>query len=142
MMPNISKEEAMKLFDVTLDEYKEYRFNMIQSRILLKQNAEENECSILYFDGDDGLAYITNYSDVHDDGFSISLIDCNYCNISYAEMTKIVDIFEDFKEMQELDCLDIINELIEATPEQSTIKERTPKKKLKLIVNNGSKKWD
>lgn len=137
MMTNISKEEAMKLFDLTLDEYEEYRFNIIQTRILLNEHIAENECSILYFDGDDGLAYITNYSDVHDDGFSISLIDCNYCEISYSEMKKIIGIFEDFKEMQELQE-GFINELIQA--EQSTIKERTPKKKLKLIVNNGSKK--
>ena len=35
------------------------------------------------------------------DGFNITLIDCNYCDIGYDDMLDIIQLFKDFDEATE-----------------------------------------
>lgn len=88
-------------FNLTEDEYWECRQNMHTPSYHLYEKLEEEqeECSVLYFDSDDGVALITNYCDIFDgDGFKIELIDCNYCDIKKLDMVEIIHILEEFEE--------------------------------------------
>jgi len=83
-------------FNLTEDEYWECRQNMHTPSYHLYEKLEEEheECSVLYFDSDDGVALISAYSEVFDDeGFKIELIDCRYCDINFYHMQEIIDIF-------------------------------------------------
>ena len=88
-------------FGLTENEYHECRYNMkVQIYHTYKNfDEEQEECSILYFDGDDGVALITGdlEGNIYD-GFKIELIDCRYCDIRKLDMVEIIHILEEFEE--------------------------------------------
>ena len=84
-------------FNLTEDEYWECRQNMHTPSYHL---SELEECSVLYFDSDDGVALISANSEIFDaDGFKIELIDCKYCDIKLTDMIEIIHLFEEFEEI-------------------------------------------
>ena len=88
-------------FNLTEDEYWECRQNMHTPSYHLYEKLEEEqeECSVLYFDSDDGVALISANSEIFDaDGFKIELIDCKYCDIKLTDMIEIIRLFEEFEE--------------------------------------------
>ena len=88
-------------FGLTEVDYHECRYNMERESYHTYKNfdEEQEECSILYFDGDDGVALITGDPEGNIyDGFKIELIDCNYCDIKKLDMVEIIHILEEFEE--------------------------------------------
>jgi len=87
-------------FELTEDEYHECRCNMESGSYHVYKDAWE--CSVLYFDGDDGVALITGDPEVFSyDGFKIELIDCRYCDIRKLDMVEIIHILEEFEEIDD-----------------------------------------
>lgn len=90
----------LKEFNLTEDEYKDLRYNMSEESFLVSRSLHEDNlyCRILYFDSDEGCCVIKHYAEVFaEEGFSIELIDCRYCDISYKDMKEIIAICEDFE---------------------------------------------
>jgi len=78
------------------EEYQRWRVSFM-SAITYKHKSIEEEGHVthlldcLYTDGDDGVMEFTSMCDVFDEeGVSIQLLDCNYCDISFKEMSSIV----------------------------------------------------
>jgi hypothetical protein len=93
-------------FDLTEDEYWECRQNMHRSSYHTYKNFDEEmeECCVLYFDSDDGVALISANSEIFQfDGFKVELIDCNYCDIKLTDMIEIIHLFEEFEEKINVD---------------------------------------
>ena len=87
-------------FGLTEDKYNECRYNLSRESFHVYKNFEEEqeECSVLYFDSDDGVALITTDCEVfEDDGFKLELIDCRYCDIKKLDMVEIIHILEEFE---------------------------------------------
>ena len=83
-------------FGLTEVDYHECRYNMERESYHVYK--DEWECSVLYFDGDDGVALITGDPEVFAyDGFKIELIDCRYCDIKKLDMVEIIHILEEFE---------------------------------------------
>lgn len=94
-------KQLLKEFNMTEKEYHHARYNLLTSSYVISQDTDEDtlECKVLYFDSDDGVALIKHFSEVFDDdGFSINLIDCNYCDIRYIDMLEIINLFKEFDE--------------------------------------------
>ena len=88
-------------FGLTEDKYNECRYNLSRESFHVYKNfdEEQEECSVLYFDSDDGVALISAYCEVFDeDGFKIELIDCSYCDIKMTDMIEIIYMFEEFND--------------------------------------------
>lgn len=91
-------EELLKQFKLSKEQYHDIRTNMQFEDFLFVRdlNGEILECSALYFDSDDGVALIKHDCQVFDEsGFSIELIDCNYCDIKYKHMQEIMLLIKD-----------------------------------------------
>ena len=85
-------------FNLTEDEYWECRQNMHTPSYHLYEKLEEEqeECSVLYFDSDDGVALISSSCEMFEAGLSVRLIDCRYCDIETEDMSVILSSIEDF----------------------------------------------
>tara|TARA_R100000742_G_C4268938_1_gene87360 strand:- start:147 stop:476 length:330 start_codon:yes stop_codon:yes gene_type:complete len=82
-------------FGLTEEEYNKLRYGFLPQFVL---HTDENSSSALYFDGDDGVSLFENPSEVFDDlGFSIKLIDCDYCDMSMTDMLEIAHTLDDEK---------------------------------------------
>ena len=93
-------KDILKKFNLTEDEYKDLRYNMFEESFLVSRSLHEDDlhCEILYFDSDEGCCVIKHDSEVFaEEGFSIELIECGYCDISYKDMKEIIAICEDFE---------------------------------------------
>lgn len=94
-------KELLNKFKLTEKEYEHARYNMAKSSYFIHEELSDSEimeCSILYFDSDDGVALLKADAEIFaEDGFSIELIDCRYCDIRYQDMRDIIDIFEDYE---------------------------------------------
>ena len=93
-------KDILKEFNLTEDEYKDLRYSMFEESFLVSRSLHEDNlyCWILYFDSDEGCCVIKHDSEVFaEEGFSIELIDCRYCDISYKDMKEIIEICEDFE---------------------------------------------
>lgn len=66
--------DAVKMWGQTMNHH--YRFN------------EEGD-TCLYTDGDDGIALISISEVFEEDGLSIQLFDCLYCDFNYRQLGKI-----------------------------------------------------
>jgi len=84
---NITIEEyqARKIADFadifkTSDEFESYGANWVMA----------DDGAVLYFDGDDGQM-IFSYAEMFNDGVSVRLHDCNYCDIQPETMIEIRD---------------------------------------------------
>ena len=96
--------KIFKEWEMTEKEEHHARYNLTTPSDVSSQDIHEDslECKVLYFDSDDGVALIRHFCEVFDDdGFSITLIDCNYCDISYADMLEIIQLFKEFDEATE-----------------------------------------
>ena len=83
-------------FDINEDEYNEHRYGLAGSYFIV--HSEPYKCSVLYFDGDDGVVLFTSPSEIFDlKGFSTELIDCSYCDVSLKHMSEILEILNDFE---------------------------------------------
>lgn len=78
------------------EEYQKWRVSFMPD-VMYKHTSIEEEGHVtylldcLYTDGDDGVMEFTSTSEVFDEeGVSIQLLDCNYCDISFKEMSSIV----------------------------------------------------
>jgi hypothetical protein len=92
-------------FGLTEDKYNECRYNLSRESFHVYKNFEEEqeECSVLYFDSDDGVALISAFCEIFEaDGFKIELIDCKYCDIKMTDMIEIIYMFEEFEEKTRL----------------------------------------
>jgi len=94
-------KELLNKFNLTEEEYEEARYNLTTSSYYIYKEIEFSdvlECSILYFDSDDGVAIIKATAEIfEEEGFSIELIDCKYCDIRYEDMKEIINICENFE---------------------------------------------
>ena len=93
--------KIFKEFNMTEKEYHHARYNLTTSSYVIYQDMHEDSfgCKVLYFDADDGVALISHYAETFDDdGFTIKLVDCNYCDIRYGDMLEIILLFEEFNE--------------------------------------------
>ena len=94
-------KELLDKFKLTEKEYAHARYNMSRESYFVHEELSYSdiiECSILYFDSDDGVALLKATAEVFsEDGFSIELIDCRYCDIRYQDMRDIIDIFESYE---------------------------------------------
>ena len=92
----MKSNKIYKEFDLTEYEYKEYRKYLTKSNFFV--HSEPYKCSVLYFDGDDGVVLFTSPSEIFDfKGFSTELIDCSYCDVSLKHMSEILEILNDFE---------------------------------------------
>ena len=83
-------------FDLSEDEYNEHRYGLVDPYFIV--HSEPYKCSVLYFDGDDGVVLFTSPSEIFDfKGFSTELIDCSYCDVSLKHMSEILEILNDFE---------------------------------------------
>ena len=102
MMSEVPSDEVpYEDFGLTKEEYWECRQNMhtpsFHTEIVF---SEEDWCNVLYFDSDDGIALFSSCVDMFEGtGFQMKLIDCNYCDIQYSDMIKILEIFKGFEEV-------------------------------------------
>ena len=93
-------KDILKKFNLTEDKYKDLRYSMFEESFLVSRSLHEDDlhCEILYFDSDEGCCVIKHDSEVFaEEGFSIELIECGYCDISYKDMKEIIAICEDFE---------------------------------------------
>jgi len=91
-------EELLKQFKLSKEQYHDIRTNMqFEDFLFIRDiNGETVECSALYFDSDDGVALIKHDCQVfEEEGFSIELIDCKYCDIKYKHMQEIMLLIKD-----------------------------------------------
>tara|TARA_R110000787_G_scaffold222911_3_gene331390 strand:- start:240 stop:545 length:306 start_codon:yes stop_codon:yes gene_type:complete len=87
-------------FNLTEDQYNEYNCSLIQSHSVV--HSDSNQFSILYFDGDGGVVIFKNPSEISDtNGFSIELINCSYCDVSFKDMSEILKILNAFPSSKE-----------------------------------------
>ena len=83
-------------FDLSEDEYNEHRYSLADPYFIV--HSEPYKCSVLYFDGDDGVVLFTTPAEIFDTtGFSTELIDCSYCDVSLKSMSEILEILNDFE---------------------------------------------
>jgi len=60
----------------------------------------EDRCNVLYFDSDDGIALFSSNNEMFvGTGFSMKLIECQYCDIPFSYMIEIIEIFKGFEEV-------------------------------------------
>tara|TARA_R110000822_G_scaffold77976_1_gene186822 strand:- start:102 stop:410 length:309 start_codon:yes stop_codon:yes gene_type:complete len=100
-------KEMCKEFNITEDKYYEYNSNMRTPRFLVNKISDEDEdyCSILYFDSDGGVAFLSNSTDMFSEGaFQLKLIDCNYCDIPFSKMKEMISVIEKF----EIECMETV----------------------------------
>lgn len=58
-------------------------------------HTSESELAVLYFDRDEGAALFSAVNDnFEDEGFSVKLLDCTYCDIDFNAMEWIVDAIQ------------------------------------------------
>ena len=79
-------DKVYKKFGLAKEEYEKLRYGFLPQFVL---HTDEHLAAALYFDGDDGV--------VDELGFSITLIDCKYCDISMTEMLDIAHTLDDLK---------------------------------------------
>ena len=92
----MKQNKIYEMFDLTEDEYKEHRYALNKYCFFI--HSESHSCSVLYFDGDDGVALFKNPSEIFDTtGFSIELIDCSYCDVSLKDMSEILEVLNNFE---------------------------------------------
>jgi hypothetical protein len=63
---------------------------------------EGSWCRVLYLDGDEGVALFTREWELpcyNGQGFSMSILDCAYCEIPYSHMKKIMEIFQEHQSL-------------------------------------------
>ena len=88
-------DKVYERFGLTKEEYEKLRYGFLPQFVL---HTDEHLAAALYFDGDDGVVLFQNPSEVFDElGFSITLIDCKYCDISMTEMLEIAHTLDDLK---------------------------------------------
>ena len=88
-------DKVYERFDLSKEEYEKLRYGFLPQFVL---HTDENSYAALYFDGDDGVSLFENPSEVFDDlGFSIKLIDCDYCDMSMTDMLEIAHTLDDLK---------------------------------------------
>ena len=89
-------EKVYERFVLTEEEYNKRRHGFLAHFVI---HTDANSSAALYFDGDDGVVLFQNPSEVFDElGFSIRLIDCEYCDISMTDMLEIAHTLDDLKE--------------------------------------------
>tara|TARA_R100000231_G_scaffold95407_1_gene71573 strand:- start:1015 stop:1317 length:303 start_codon:yes stop_codon:yes gene_type:complete len=60
--------------------------------------------STFYTDGDGGLMLFEGYCETFEEqGVSVRLIDCNYCDISYSQMATIMQQLEEANNLEDLE---------------------------------------
>ena len=92
---NDNQIPAHEMFDLSKREYEKHRHSFKPFYTVKK---ELHKCSVLYFDGDDGVCMFSKPSEVFDtSGFAMQLVDCGYCDIASKDMLKIVAILDDFE---------------------------------------------
>lgn len=79
------------------EEYQKWRVSFIPDVMYKHTSMKDEEGDVTYLldcvytDGDDGVMEFTSMSEVFEgEGVSIQLLDCNYCDISFKEMSSIV----------------------------------------------------
>ena len=92
----MESNKIYKEFNLSEDEYNEHRYGLADPYFIV--HSEPYKCSVLYFDGDDGVVLFTSPSEIFDlKGFSTELIDCSYCDVSLKHMSEILEILNDFE---------------------------------------------
>jgi len=82
-------------FVLTEEEYNKRRHGFLAHFVI---HTDAYSASALYFDGDGGVSLFENPSEVFDElGFSIRLIDCDYCDVSMTDMLEIAHTLDDLK---------------------------------------------
>ena len=80
-------DKIYERFVITEEEYNKRRHGMLAHFVI---HTDSCSTAALYFDGDGGVSLFENPSEVFDDlGFSIKLIDCDYCDMSMTDMLEI-----------------------------------------------------
>jgi len=102
---DVMGEIPYKDFGLTKKEYWECRQNMhtpsFHTEIVFSEEEwGEDWCNVLYFDSDDGIALFSSDNEMFEEtGFSMKLIECQYCDIPFSYMIEIIEIFKGFEEV-------------------------------------------
>lgn len=63
-------------------------------------HTSESELAVLYFDGDEGAVLFSAVNDnFEDEGFSVKLLHCTYCDIDFNAMEWVVDAIQCLHEL-------------------------------------------
>ena len=97
----MNETKIYKKYGLTKAEYFDYREGMGGASYHLHATffnvGDNQEPSILYLDGDGGGAILTGDSEIFEtEGFSIKLLDCNWCDMSFTLMKDIADTIQSY----------------------------------------------
>ena len=98
-------EEILSRFEITEEEfYERNRASIFTSEygypnFVIAFGDEEHYIEVLYFDGDDGRAIISNNCEIFDEeGCQIKLHECNYCDFEWETIQDIFNILQEVEE--------------------------------------------
>jgi len=100
-----SVKRILDRFNITENEFYERNASSIfnnkydSPNFVIAYGDKDNKDSyteVLYFDGDDGRAIITDNSEIfEEEGCRIKLHECNYCDFKWSTLDDIIYILED-----------------------------------------------
>mgnify|MGYP003115901923 FL=1 len=92
-------------FNITENEFYERNASSIfnnkydSPNFVIAYGDEDSYIEVLYFDGDDGRAIISNNCEIFDEeGCKIKLHECNYCDFEWSTIQDIFNILQEVEE--------------------------------------------
>lgn len=100
-----SVKRILDKFNITENEFYERNASSISNNkydspnFVIAYGDEDSYTEVLYFDGDDGRAIITDNSEIfEEEGCRIKLHDCTYCDFKWSVLSDIIYILEEIEE--------------------------------------------
>ena len=103
-----SVKKILDRFNITDNEFYERNTSSLRSNkhdspnFVIAYGDEDSYTEVLYFDGDDGRAIISNECEIfEDEGCQIRLHECNYCDFEWSTLNDIINILQEIDEIDD-----------------------------------------
>jgi hypothetical protein len=100
-----SVKRILDKFNITENEFYERNASSISNNkydspnFVIAYGDEDSYTEVLYFDGDDGRAIITEDSEIFgEEGYRIKLHECTYCDFKWSTIQDIFNILQEVEE--------------------------------------------
>ena len=100
-----SVKKILDRFNITDNEFYERNIASLRNNkysypnFVVSYGDRDSYTEVLYFDGDDGRAIISNECEIFDEeGCQIKLHECNWCDFEWSTLNEIITILQEVEE--------------------------------------------
>ena len=100
-----SVKKILDKFNITDNEFYERNTSSLRNNkygypnFVVSYGDRDSYTEVLYFDGDDGRAIISNECEIfEDEGCKIKMHECNWCDFEWSTLNEIITILQEVEE--------------------------------------------